>query len=127
MLPINKTMILQRIPFRLILILGIFMLGVISPAEAQEKLLRTLTVTGEGVENIATSLAEGSLGIEISGRSASEVQKEIDRAEKTTITLEPIERFAFYERAKKAYCVIATGETRFYGCFVFKKGVIPPK
>jgi L-fucose mutarotase len=57
----------------------------------------------------------------------AEVQKEIDRAEKTPITLEPIERFAFYERAKKAYCVIATGETRFYGCFVFKKGVIPPK
>ncbi len=28
--------------------------------------------------------------------------------------------------AKKAYCVIQTGERRFYGCFVFKKGVIPP-
>ena len=37
-----------------------------------------------------------------------------------------IERFAFYERAKQAYCVIATGERRFYGCFVFQKGVIPP-
>jgi L-fucose mutarotase len=34
-----------------------------------------------------------------------------------------VERFAFYERAKKAYCVIATGETRGYGCFIFKKGV----
>jgi len=86
MLPINKTMILQRIPFRLILILGIFMLGVISPAEAQEKLLRTLTVTGEGVENIATSLAEGSLGIEISGRSANDVQKEI--AKQTTALIQ---------------------------------------
>jgi L-fucose mutarotase len=37
-----------------------------------------------------------------------------------------IERFAFYERAKQAYCVIVTGELRFYGCFLFKKGVIPP-
>ena len=37
-----------------------------------------------------------------------------------------VERFAFYDLARKAYCVIATGETRFYGCFVFKKGVIPP-
>ena len=27
---------------------------------------------------------------------------------------------------EKAYCVIQTGERRFYGCFVFKKGVIPP-
>ena len=35
-------------------------------------------------------------------------------------------RMAFYERAKKAYCVIATGERRFYGCFIFKKGVVPP-
>ena len=34
-------------------------------------------------------------------------------------------RFAFYERAKQAYCIVATGERRFYGCFVFKKGVIP--
>ena len=38
----------------------------------------------------------------------------------------PIERFAFYDRAKKAYAVIQTGERRFYGCFVFRKGVIGP-
>jgi L-fucose mutarotase len=37
-----------------------------------------------------------------------------------------IERMEFYEVAKKAYCVIQTGERRFYGCFVLKKGVIPP-
>ncbi|MFM8702259.1 MAG: RbsD/FucU family protein [Hyphomicrobiales bacterium] len=57
----------------------------------------------------------------------AEVQREIDRAEKTPMKLGSIERFAFYERAKKAYCVIQTGERRFYGCFIFKKGVIPPK
>ena len=38
----------------------------------------------------------------------------------------PIERFAFYDRAKKAYAVIQTGERRFYGCFAFRKGVIEP-
>ena len=38
-----------------------------------------------------------------------------------------VERFAFYERAKKAYAVIQTGERRFYGCFAFRKGVVPPK
>ena len=57
----------------------------------------------------------------------SEVQKEIDRAEGRSWPMGSIERFAFYELAKKSYCVIATGERRFYGCFVFKKGVIPPK
>ncbi len=30
-------------------------------------------------------------------------------------------------RPSDAYAVIVTGETRFYGCFILKKGVIPPK
>jgi L-fucose mutarotase len=37
-----------------------------------------------------------------------------------------IERFAFYDLAQKAYCIVQTGERRFYGDFVFKKGVIAP-
>ena len=57
----------------------------------------------------------------------AEVQKAIDKAEGKSWHMGSIERFAFYERAKTAYCVIVTGETRFYGCFIFKKGVIPPK
>jgi L-fucose mutarotase len=55
-----------------------------------------------------------------------EVQAELDRAEGSKWTLAGIERMAFYERARRAYCVIATGERRFYGCFILKKGVIPP-
>ncbi len=55
-----------------------------------------------------------------------EVQQEIDRAEGKPWPMVPIERMAFYEQAKKAYCVIASGERRFYGCFIFAKGVIPP-
>ena len=56
----------------------------------------------------------------------AEVQVEIDKAEGKSWPMGSIERFAFYDLAKKAYCVIQTGERRFYGCFVFKKGVIPP-
>ena len=55
-----------------------------------------------------------------------EVQKEIDKAEGKAWPMISVERYAFYERAKKAYCVIQTGERRFYGCFAFRKGVIPP-
>ncbi|XP_062375014.1 fucose mutarotase [Sardina pilchardus] len=40
--------------------------------------------------------------------------------------LETVERFAFYERAKKAFAVVATGETALYGNLIIKKGVIPP-
>jgi L-fucose mutarotase len=34
-----------------------------------------------------------------------------------------IERFAFYERARQAYTVVLTGETRKYGNIILKKGV----
>ena len=37
---------------------------------------------------------------------------------------ELVERFAFYERAKKAYAVIATGETAIYANIILKKGVV---
>jgi L-fucose mutarotase len=55
-----------------------------------------------------------------------EVQAEIDRAEDGKIKLASIERFAFYERAKNAFCVIQSAERRFYGCFIFKMGVVSP-
>ncbi len=55
-----------------------------------------------------------------------EVQKKIDAAEGRSLPMKSIERYAFYERAKKAYCVIQTGERRFYGCFAFRKGVVAP-
>jgi L-fucose mutarotase len=56
----------------------------------------------------------------------AEVQKEIDAAEGRSWPMGSIERMAFYEVAKEAYCVVQTGERRFYGCFILKKGVIPP-
>jgi len=55
-----------------------------------------------------------------------EVQAEVVRAEGASFPMGTIERMAFYERARQAYCVIATGERRPYGDFIFKKGVIPP-
>lgn len=56
----------------------------------------------------------------------AEVQAEIDKAEGKPWPMVGIERYAFYERSKQAYAVIQTHERRFYGCFAFRKGVIPP-
>ncbi len=56
-----------------------------------------------------------------------EVQKEIDLAEGKPFKLVGVERFAFYEKAKQAFAVIQTNERRFYGCFIFKMGVIAPE
>ncbi|XP_034408359.1 fucose mutarotase isoform X5 [Cyclopterus lumpus] len=41
--------------------------------------------------------------------------------------IEKVERSAFYERAKKAFAVVATGETTLYGNLILKKGVMPPE
>ena len=38
-----------------------------------------------------------------------------------------IERFAFYERARDAYAIIATGETALYANIILKKGVVVNK
>ena len=40
--------------------------------------------------------------------------------------LEGIERFAFYERVKKCFAVVATGERRLYGNLILKKGIVRP-
>lgn len=38
--------------------------------------------------------------------------------------IEMMERFAFYERSKKAYLIIASGETAIYANILLKKGVV---
>ena len=51
-------------------------------------------------------------------------QKEIDAAEGRHIELAGIPRETFYDRARKAYAVVVTGERRTYGCILIKKGVV---
>lgn len=40
---------------------------------------------------------------------------------------EMVERFAFYERAKQAFGVLATSESALYACIILKKGVLRPR
>jgi L-fucose mutarotase len=49
----------------------------------------------------------------------------IDRHAPSTPPIARIERFAFYERARKAFAVVMTGETAKYGNVLLKKGVTP--
>lgn len=49
----------------------------------------------------------------------------IDRHWSDTPRIARMERFAFYERAKQAFCVVMTGETAKYGNIILKKGVTP--
>lgn len=51
-------------------------------------------------------------------------QNIIENYEPENCKIEMAERFAFYERAKKAYAVIATGEGAIYANIILKKGVV---
>jgi L-fucose mutarotase len=49
----------------------------------------------------------------------------IDRRWPRTPPTQFLDRFAFYERSRKASAVVMTGETAKYGNAILKKGVIP--
>jgi L-fucose mutarotase len=55
-----------------------------------------------------------------------EVQTVIDEAAGRPWPMGALERFAFYDAARSAYAVVATGERRFWGCVLVRKGVVPP-
>jgi L-fucose mutarotase len=48
------------------------------------------------------------------------------RAGKRFSNVVGLERFAFYDRARAAYAVVATGERRVYGNIILRKGIIEP-
>ncbi len=54
----------------------------------------------------------------------SEFRAILARAEGRQVALTPIERFAFYERARRAFCVVATGEKAVYANIILKLGVV---
>lgn len=53
-----------------------------------------------------------------------EVQAAVDRARAAAMPMPGIERFAFYEAAKAGFAVVQAGDTRPYGCFLLRCGVV---
>lgn len=93
----------------LVVTTGLLSLVAVNPALAQEKMLRTLTVTGRGTELVTTTLSQVRLGVEAQGNTADAVQQEVarrsnsivsllksrnvDKLETTGITLSPVYRY----------------------------------
>lgn len=50
--------------------------------------------------------------------------RKIVDAHQDNVKFEEIERFAFYERARNAYAIVATGESALYANVILKKGVV---
>jgi L-fucose mutarotase len=79
-----------------------------------------------------TFVPEPALVMQVVGdpKAVPEVVKEfqsiIDATADNPAKIGGLERFAFYEQAKKAYVIVQTGEQRLYGNIILKKGVIAP-
>ncbi len=56
-------------------------------AQTQSRKLRTLSVKGHGVETIAATLSQVNLGVEVQGKTAQEVQKEVARRSQAVVQL----------------------------------------
>lgn len=55
-----------------------------------------------------------------------EFQRIIDEVADRPAQITPVERFEFYEHARRAYCIVQTAETRLYGNLILSKGVVAP-
>ncbi len=58
-----------------------------SSAQEKEKLWRTLTVNGRGMESIPTTLSQVNLGVEVQGKTAQDVQQEAARRSSAVVAL----------------------------------------
>lgn len=82
--PLSLSHVRRAIPVAL----GLLSLAMINPAFAQtEQMLRTLTVTGQGSEFVATSLSQVTLGVEVQGDTAEAVQQEVANRSNAVINL----------------------------------------
>lgn len=80
----NKLRPWQALP----LALGLLSFNLATPAIAQEKFMpRVLTVSGRGVESISTTLTRVNLGVEVQGKTASQVQAEVARKSTAVVNL----------------------------------------
>lgn len=111
------------------------------PAETMGKNGVVLRMDGHGVPEILAAILEVfpldqyvetpvSLMERCEGDNADvSIWKTYDRLiseaeERGTSVIQKLERFEFYEEAKKAYCVIATSETSQYANVILQKGCV---
>lgn len=69
------------------LALGVVSLTGVHPVVAQEQRLNTLTVTGQGVVNVPTRLAQVRLGVEVQGKTAADAQQDAARRSQAVVEL----------------------------------------
>nr|WP_290221168.1 SIMPL domain-containing protein [Trichocoleus desertorum] len=117
----------KALPIALGLLSLTFANPVLAQERAQEKMLRTLTVTGRGIEMIPTTLTQVELGVEVQGKTAEAVQQEaakrssavvnllkarnVEKLQTTGITLNP--NYSYENNTQRLVGYIATNTVSF--------------
>ena len=101
-------------------------LGGVSATRALDAILSVMPL------DLPEFVPEAAFRMQVVGDPAAEVpvydefRALILKHEGPAYRLGALERFAFYERARQAFAIVATGEARLYGNVILKKGVIKP-
>jgi len=80
----NAGNLWKTLPFVLVACISFTQPGL---AEEKERMLRTLTVTGRGMESIQTTLSLVNLGVEVQGKTAQDVQQDAARRSSAVVAL----------------------------------------
>ena len=89
-------------------------------ADTAAKAILSVMPLDDFVEDPAAAMAAPDSRPEI----YDDFERILAEAEGKPVQMEQIDRFAFYDRAKTAYAVVATGERRLYANLILKKGVL---
>jgi len=71
------------------------------------------------------AMMQAAPGDQLDSATESSYRAVVDRCWPQTPPIARIERFAFYERARRAFAVVMSGETARYGNIILAKGVTP--
>jgi L-fucose mutarotase len=70
------------------------------------------------------SIMRSAEGVEVAATAISSIRAALDRATGGAAGVAELERFAFYERARNAFAIVATGELRLYGNVLLTAGAL---
>jgi L-fucose mutarotase len=94
------------------------------PATDALRAILTVMPLDSYVDDAAISM-ENAAEPDTQPKIVAEFQNIINEIADAPQDIVPEERFAFYERARGAYAIVQTGETRHFGNLILKKGVLP--
>lgn len=93
-----------------------------SMPEATSAILSVLPIDCEGGAAVRLMASAGPSLLAVH----QDLQRVVDATSVHPCNLEQMERYAFYEACRRSYAVVQTGERRFFGNVLIRKGVVAP-